>query len=271
MNWWEALILGIVQGLAEYLPVSSTAHVVLAQYFLGIDIEGYALEIFLHLGSALALVLYFRMELFRMLKDFFQYLFLKKKEAQVGFYFVLYLLIATFITGVIGVSLKESLATSLKSPLTISFAFLMTAVFLVVVERWVRTGQRKSEDLHWKDAVIVGLVQSIAIIPGVSRSGTTLVASLWLGMEKDLALRFSFLLALPVILGSSAIALLDWNSEMEMIPLSSLSLAFLASFVCSLLGIRWLIRLVQKAELSYFAIYCFLLAIVCFIWSDALI
>jgi undecaprenyl-diphosphatase len=265
MNWWEALILGLVQGVSEFLPISSTAHIVLTQKLLGLSFPGLAMEIFLHMASALALILYFRKDLIKLIRSFFSFLVSKKHEDKSNFFFCVYILVATLMTGVLGVLLKDYLDQNLKTPLTISMAFFVTAFFLVYVERIRRTQTRDQAQMTAKDSLWIGLAQSVAIIPGISRSGSTLVAALLVGLNKDTAIRYSFLLALPVILGSSVLGLKDWNEGAlsEGVTPFVLFVSFASSFLASLAGIRWLIRFVQSSRLYYFAIYCVVLAIMC--------
>lgn len=268
MTWIEALILGVVQGLTEFLPVSSTAHIVLASKLLGLDFPGLAMEIFLHLASALALILYFRKELAGLTLDFFGFLRRPTEERRLGFYFSVYILVGTMITGILGLSLKEVFEDHLKSSFTLGIAFLCTAFFLFFVERIKRVGSRGRQEMSWRDAVIVGLIQSVAIFPGVSRSGAALVGSLLVGLNKETAVSFSFLLALPVILGSSVVALKDWDqSVMAQLSWSALSISFALSFFASLVGIKWLIAFVQKSRLVYFALYCAILGVLCLVFG----
>jgi undecaprenyl-diphosphatase len=267
MTWWEALVLGLVQGLSEFLPISSTAHIVLTQQLLGLSFPGLAMEIFLHLASALALILYFRKDLINLIRSFFSFLVSRKPEDKSNFFFCLYILVATVMTGILGILLKDFLDQNLKTPLTISMAFFVTAFFLVYVERIHHSHTRDQIQMTPKDSLWVGLAQSVAIIPGISRSGATLVAGLLIGLNKDTAIRYSFLLALPVILGSSVLALKDWNDGTLSVGVTPLVLfiSFMASFLASLVGIRWLINFVKNCRLFYFAIYCVCLAIVCLV------
>lgn len=269
MNWWEAIILGLVQGLAEFLPISSTAHIILVEYWLGLHFPGLALEIFLHLASLLALLIYFRKDILSLLQHSVSYLKYQNAGSKIYFYFVLYILLATFITGSLGILLKESTGEHLKSPGVISAAFLLTGICLFFVERVQKTKERRLDEMTWKDGLTLGLIQAIAVIPGVSRSGATLIGGLMIGLEKDLAVRFSFFLALPVIAGSSIIALKDWGPEMSAVSWGPLSIAFLASFLASLVGIRWLINFVKRSRLLYFAIYCVFIAAICLIFGEA--
>ncbi|GAA0361139.1 undecaprenyl-diphosphatase UppP [Bacillus horti] len=261
MSLLEALILGIVQGLTEALPISSSAHIIITEHLLGLTFEGLTLEVFLHLASVLAVIIYFRKDLVNVIKGFFGYLSQKTEENKVHFRFGLYIIVATMITGVLGILLKDLLDESLKSPAIIAASLTLTGILLIFIERFKKIGQKTPGTMTWKDTLVVALAQSLAIIPGISRSGSTLVAGLLTGLDRKTAVRFSFLLAIPVILGSSILEMRNISGALvEQTGVGSLAIGFIASFIFSLIGIVWLIKFLEKSKLFYFAIYCFLLA-----------
>ncbi|OEH86611.1 undecaprenyl-diphosphatase UppP [Desulfuribacillus stibiiarsenatis] len=258
MNWIEAVILGIVQGITEFLPISSSAHLVIAQDMFGLSVPGLAFEVFLHIGSLLAVMIYFRKDIIRLLSEFFQFIRTRDCRYQASFMFSIYIIIATFLTGVLGIILEKQMGDALKSMTTVSVSLFMTGAFLVLIERVIKYGNRKEGNMNFYDAFWVGLAQTVAIIPGISRSGSTLVAALWCGLEKETAVRFSFLLSIPVTLGSIVLMLPDMSSENFNAGLFELTAAFVASFVFAIIGIKWLIAFLQRSKLIYFAYYCFL-------------
>jgi undecaprenyl-diphosphatase len=261
MTFFEAIILGAVQGITEFLPISSTAHVVIAQYLLGTQFPGLFIEIFLHLASVLAVMLYFRKDLLGVIQDSFLYLPTKNPRHKTGFFFGVYILIGTFITGFFGILLTQQMGSSIKSPLVVSLALVVTGVFLFLIERVVKYGNRKTDQMTFIDAIVVGTVQTIAVLPGISRSGSTLVAALWLKLDRETSVRFSFLLAIPVILGSGVLGLRDFQShDFSALGILPMGVSFFMSFSFSLLGIIFLIRVLERAKLSYFSIYCFSVA-----------
>ncbi|MGA0162809.1 MAG: undecaprenyl-diphosphate phosphatase [Bdellovibrionota bacterium] len=269
MSWVEALILGAVQGLSEFLPISSTAHLVLVEKLLGLSAASLVLEIILHFGSAAALVLFFRKDLYFLLRGAFLFLFKKQREYRAEFLFCAYMFLATVMTGFFGVLLKDALDASLKSPQVLGAAFGLTGVLLCVLDFAKINGSKNQDQMTWRDAFWVGVAQTIAVIPGVSRSGATLLMSLFRGLDKDLAVRFSFFLAIPVILGSSVLGIRDWNpEEMSGISFEALALGLLTSFVFSIIGIIWLIDFVRKSRLYLFGIYCLILSGCCFVFKD---
>jgi undecaprenyl-diphosphatase len=258
MTFFEAIVLGMVQGLTEFLPISSTAHIVIAQYLLGTQFPGLFIEIFLHLASVLAVIFYFRRELLGVISDFFLYLRKREGRYKTGFLFGIYILIGTFITGFFGILLTNQIGDHIKSPLVVSLALVTTGIFLFLIERVVKYGGRKADEMTFLDAVIVGMVQTIAVLPGISRSGSTLVASLWLKLDRQTSVRFSFMLAIPVILGSTILGLREFYvHDFSALGVLPMTVSFIMSFLFSIFGIIFLIRALEKAKLSYFAIYCF--------------
>lgn len=270
MSILEALIFGIVQGITEFLPISSTAHIVITQILLGYTFPGLGFEIFLHLASILAVVIYFRADLLTIIKGFFGYITSRSAEHRTSFYFALYIIVATFITGVLGLVLENVIRDVFKTPPFIATALAVTGLFLIIIERFARLGNRTEKEMTFVDAVIVGLGQTISVMPGVSRSGATLITALFIGLNKDTAVRYSFLLSIPVILGSSVLAIGDFieGSLIAEIGVAPLVIAFLATFVFSWLGIVWLIDFLKKSKLIYFALYCFAAAIFVYFYLD---
>jgi undecaprenyl-diphosphatase len=261
MSILEAIIFGIVQGITEFLPISSTAHIIITELLLGYHFPGLAFEIFLHLASVLAVCTYFRKDLLEVVSGFFAYLVNKNTHNKVQYYFGWYIITATLITGILGLFLKDYIGDSMKTPAVISLSLAITGFFLIFIERIKVYGSRTQKDMTFLDAFIVGLGQSVAILPGISRSGATLVTALWRGLSRDTAVRYSFLLAIPIILGSSVLMLGDAGkdilSETGIIPLV---MSFIFTFIFSWMGIVWLIEFLKKSRLIYFALYCFTLA-----------
>lgn len=269
MNLLEAFVLGMVQGLTEALPISSSAHIVITEYLFGLKFKGLTLEIFLHLASVLAIMIYFRKDLIDIVKGFFGFFVRKTPENKVHFRFGIYILIATAITGVLGVALKDVVGDSLKTPAVIASFLALTGVFLILIERMKKVGVKTEETMSFKDSIIVGLGQSLAIIPGLSRSGTTLVAGLLSGLDRKTAVRFSFLMAIPVILGSTILELKNFSTDLiSQVGGLNLTVGFLSSFIFSIVGIVWLIKFLEKSKLIYFALYCFVLAAFVYFYFD---
>ncbi|SDI30623.1 undecaprenyl-diphosphatase UppP [Natribacillus halophilus] len=269
MSIIEAIIFGIVQGLTEFLPISSTAHIIILQWLFGIEFEGLTFEIVLHVASVLAVLLFFRHDVIAIIRGFIRFLVQKDTGERASFLFGLYLLVATAITGILGLILEDYAEYYLKSPLVIGGALLLTGIFLLVIERIHYRYTRAAEDMTMLDAFIIGLAQTLAVIPGVSRSGSTLITALAIGIDRKTAVRFSFLLAIPVIAGSSLLAVGDivqgGFAEGNVV---ALILSFVVTFIFSIIGIKWLIQWLEKSKLYYFAIYCFVIGFVVIFFLD---
>lgn len=265
MTFIEAILLGLIQGLTEFIPVSSTAHIAILARILDISTPGLTFEIFLHFASLLAVLIYFWRDLWELLLGnlrFFRILPERTAEDTIAFRFACLLGVATVITGVLGTILLKTVGDAIKTPAVMATGLLLTAILLVVVERMAaRIGSRTQKDLTFIDGIVVGLAQTVAVFPGVSRSGSTLIAGLALGMSRDTAVRFSFLLAIPVLLGSSLIAARDISGgDLAELGIVGLGLSFLVSFIASIISIAWLIRLLKQQRLYWFSIYLVLLA-----------
>jgi len=269
MSIFEAVIFGIVQGITEFLPVSSTAHIVITELLFGYHFPGLAFEIFLHMASVLAVCLYFRKDLFEIISGFFAYLFYRRKHDRTQYYFAWYIITATMITGILGLSLKNHIGDSMKTPSVISASLFVTGFFLIFIERIKVYGSRTQSSMNFLDAIIVGLGQSAAILPGISRSGATLITALWRGLSRDTAVRYSFLLAVPIILGSSVLMLGEASREIWLeTGTMPLILSFIFTFIFSWIGIIWLIGFLKTSRLIYFAVYCFIVAILVYFFVD---
>ncbi len=269
MSLFEAIIFGIVQGISEFLPISSTAHIIITELLFGYNFPGLAYEIFLHIASVFAVIIYFRRDLWSVIRGFFSYFIEKSDTNKIHFMFGIYIIIATVITGSLGLILKNLVVDIMKTPPFIAAALAVTGTALILIERFKHYGNRKEDRMTWLDAVIVGLGQTIAVLPGISRSGSTLIAALWAGLERDTAVRYSFLLVIPAILGSTVLAAGDipgaiW-SEIGVGPLAA---SFLASFVFSIVSIIWLIDFLKKGRLLYFAIYLYIIAFLVFMFVE---
>lgn len=269
LTLFEAIVFGIIQGITEFLPVSSTAHIVITQLIFGYTFPGLAFEIYLHLASVLAVMLYFWKDLWNVIQGFFGFVFKRSSKDRVQFYFGLYILIATALTGILGKLLQDALGAGLKSPAMIAGSLTVTGFALIFIDRFHTVGSKDERSMTFIDAIIVGLGQTLAVIPGISRSGSTLVVGLLTGLNRETAVRYSFLLAIPVILGSTVLAYGDFSAAtFSYIGPLNLVVSFIITFIFSILGIIWLIEFLKKSKLIYFAIYCFILAILVFTLID---
>lgn len=267
MSIWEAILFGLVQGLTEFLPISSTAHIVIFGYIVGRTTPGLGFEIFLHMASLLAVLLYFRRDLYWVIGGFLRWVLRRgtDDDAAAG-RFALYLGVGTVITGGLGLVMMKVLGDAIKAPPVVATALIGTAIALLLVERLQRLEGRGVSQVGFSDAILVGLAQTVAVLPGVSRSGATLIAGLALGLNRDTAVRFSFLLAIPVLAGSSVLALKDISSgEFAEIGILGLTVSFVVSFFASWVSILWLIGFLKQKRLYWFSLYLVVLAIFVFI------
>lgn len=276
MTWLEAALAGLVQGLTEFIPVSSTAHVVIVGYLFGRATPGLAFEIWVHLGSLLAVLLYFRRDLEQLLLDAVKWLRGDRSgPVMVSFWFVIYLGVGTLLTAVLGTLLLKQAGEFIKHPYVVTGALLLTAVLLLLVDRMKAETGRDSAAMRWRDALVVGLAQTISVTPGLSRSGSTLIAGILMGLRRDTAVRFSFLLAVPVLAGGGLLTLRELFKQGEgllEIGLVPLAISFILSFLASMVSIMWLINFLKTQRLFLFSIYlCVLAAVVFFAFPPDMI
>lgn len=256
MSVLEALILGIVQGLTEFLPVSSSGHLELFKALLGSNMvakESLLFTVVVHFATALSTVFVYRKDLL----DIFKGLFAFKATEQTLFSFKIVL--SMIPAAVIGVLFNDEIEHFFEGNIAfVGAMLLLTAVLLLVADRAKNTNKK----VGFFEAVIVGIAQSIAILPGISRSGATISTSVLLGIDKEKAARFSFLMVVPLILGKVAKDLLDdgfQNLNIETLPLI---IGFISAFVTGVIACTWMIQLVKRSKLSYFAIYCAVVGVV---------
>ncbi|WP_088102474.1 undecaprenyl-diphosphate phosphatase [Halalkalibacter urbisdiaboli] len=265
MNWFEAILIGFIQGISEFLPISSTAHLLIVEKLLSIQIGENSLtfEVFLHFASLLAVFYYFRDELKQILLDFLLFTFKRKQRSRQNFRFAVLMLVSTLVTMIVGKTIEEGFGEGLTSTATIGASLIITGIFLVLVEHGMNTGKRGLSELTWKDGILIGLGQALAVIPGISRSGSTLVAALWCGLKKEVALRYSFLLSIPIIGGLTLLKLPEISTNFfQSEAIIPLILSFISAFIFAIVGIKWLISMVQNTKLSYFACYCIALGVI---------
>ena len=260
MTLFQALVLGIVQGLTEFLPVSSTAHLVITQNYFGL--KGPILLIFdivVHLGTLLSLLVYFR-------KDFLSFFSNSQNtERKITRRVVWLIFLATIPTGVIGLLLKKWMEENFNSLMITVVTLLINSVILWSV-KWVRDGNRR-EMKNAMDAIWIGIAQGISILPGISRSGATCATALWLKIKAEEAARFSFLIAIPAIVAATVVVIPEsvqyFSADMWPVMIAG----FVSAFISGYIAILILFRVMLRGQFHYFAIYTALLAIVTFVFS----
>jgi undecaprenyl-diphosphatase len=244
----QALILGIVQGITEFLPVSSTAHLILFPWFFNWsgEVNSLTFDVALHTGTLLALLLCFW-------KDWVE--LITKKQRLFGL-----IILASMPAGLVGFLLNSAAEKYLRSPLLISFTLIVVGLLMLVAEKAFK--YRDIEKTGLGDAIIIGIAQAIAIIPGVSRSGITISAGLFRGFEREAAARFSFLLSTPIIAGAALLHLRKAFLGHENYDIQLFAIGSVASFATGFIAIKFLLSFLKKHPLDLFVYYRFALSIV---------
>lgn len=246
MTYLDAIILGILQGLTEFLPVSSSGHLVLAKSLLHVTQPGLSFEIMVHLGTLLSVLVYFRTSVWRLLRS----LFIKERTADRR---LLYLLaLATVPAGLAGVLFKDFFERSFSNPLLTSIMLIATGAILLAT----RFVPRRKLPVRIPSALAAGIGQAMAIMPGISRSGTTIAAALFAGVRPDTAAEFAFLLAIPAI-GGATVLEISALARMESAALAPILVGTACAFVTGLVAVYVVMSTVRKGTFSYFAYYCF--------------
>jgi undecaprenyl-diphosphatase len=258
LSLWEALLLGLIQGLTEFLPVSSSGHLVIFQSILGVKEPGVTLEVMLHFGTLISVLTVFR-------KDFLA-LFSFFKDKRQGHYLLL-LLTGALVTGLLGLWSKDYVELAFKSTLLVGMMLLLTG-FILILLIYLPVGTKKIEQMQLKDAVLIGLMQSLAIIPGISRSGATIVGALWRGLDRETAVRYSFMLAVPIIFGATLFEAKNlFAASFDTRLLVYYMVGALTAFSSGLVAIRTFISLLAREKMHYFAFYCWALGLLVIFFS----
>jgi|SRR5690554_582944 len=270
INLLKYLFLGAVQGITETLPISSSGHlVILSELFNMNKTDDLSFEILLHFGSLIAIVYFYRKTLAELIKNFFSFIFNtnRDKENFIDFKYVFLLVLATIPAGIIGFLFNNFIAKNLTSLLTVGVSLIITAIILFLISKMPK-GKKEKKDITWFDALFIGIIQALAIIPGISRSGSTVSASLSRKINIDNALKFSFLLFIPVSLGAMTLDIIDFIKNPITINLIiPYFIAFLTSIIFTYISLKIFIEIIKKGKLSYFAIYCFFVGTTSFILS----
>lgn len=261
MSILESIVLGIIQGFTEFLPVSSSGHLVLAQYFWDINETGITFEIVVHLGSLLAVLIYFHKDIFSLLLSATKIFSSKKSYHDVNNLKILaYLLVATIVTAFIGFTFKSKFESFYDTPWIVSIALAVTGLIIYLSDK-IPNGSFDDYNIGWGKAVFIGIGQALAIIPGISRSGTTIAFALFSRMKRENAARFSFLLSIPAILGAALIDFMDIKS-IDTATLGRYTAGAIAAFISGFIVIALLINLIQQKKLKYFSYYCWTISLI---------
>lgn len=263
MSWFEALILGLVQGLTEYLPVSSSGHLAIGSALFGIEgEENLAFTITVHVATVFSTLFILWKEVSWLFRGALK--FRMNNETR----YMLNIIVSMIPVGIVGLFFKDHVEAIFGSGLTIvGYMLLLTAALLAFA---YYAKPRPKENISMLDAFIIGLAQACAVMPGLSRSGSTIATGLLLGNKKENLAQFSFLMVIPPILGEALldiIKMIGGENVMGNISSTSLIVGFLAAFVSGSLACKWMINIVKKGKLIYFAIYCVVAALFCLIYA----
>jgi undecaprenyl-diphosphatase len=262
MDIIQAIILGIVQGLTEFLPISSSGHLVLVPYALHWGNPGVAFDTLLHVGTLVAVIWYFWRDIIAIIKallssiqDIFTGKFKVGLKGDSYKKLAWLLVVGTIPAALMGILLKSQFESLFNSTLTVGFFLIITGVLLWGAER-VKTGHKEIKDVSFKNALAIGIFQGFAIAPGISRSGATISAGLFSGLERELAARFSFLLSIPAILGATAVQAKDITSFDFSLTVSLAGL--ISAMIFGYLAIKLLLKIIKERTLMIFAYYCWI-------------
>ena len=252
MDWLQALVLGIIQGLTEYLPVSSSGHLAIGSYLFGIDgEENLAFTVLVHVATVMSTFVVLWKEIDWILKGLFKF----KMNDETKYF--LNIVVSMIPIGIVGVFFKDTVEEIFGSGLLIVGCCLLLTAALLTFSYYAKPRQR--ENISMKDAFIIGLAQACAVLPGLSRSGSTIATGLLLGNKKEKLAQFSFLMVIPPIIGEALLDVLKAAKGEEAfgdISVLPLVVGFIAAFVSGCLACKWMINIVKKGKLIYFGIYC---------------
>ena len=274
MDILHAVIIGIIQGLTEFLPVSSSAHLVFVQRLLGVE-SSIAFDVFLHLGTLIAVLWFFRTDVYKMLRawwlsigDLLQGRFRQGFADDPYKRLAWYVILATVPVGIVGVLFEDAVDSMFAGALYVPAFFLFVTGTILYLSQRMASGNINFENISKKEALWMGLGQACAILPGLSRSGTTIAAGLTIGLDKEFAAKFSFILSIPAILGAFVVQLKDIGSALN-VNFLPVFLGFIVSIIAGYFAIKWMLDLIQNRSLDVFSYYCWIISIIVFMGSIA--
>jgi len=258
INYFYGILLGAVQGITEFLPISSTGHLILIEKLLGISQENFGLtfDALLHLGTLISLLWFFKKDWLNIITTPFR---LKDKKNSQDLNLIKLLIVATIPGALFGLVLEKKVETVFRSPLLVGISLIVFSFVLVVVEKWSQKS-KTIKDLKTKDAILTGFAQAVALIPGVSRSGITIAAGMWEGLTREQAAKFTFLISAPIIAGAGGkklidVILLSLNRQMPQGELGFYLLGMLSAAVFGYLTIKYFLKFISSNSLYPFIYY----------------
>lgn len=261
----KLIVLAIVQGISEILPISSSGHLIICQDLLGMDISNMSLAIFLHIGSLLAVMLYYRKTLISLQVDTFKYILRKDKsnKAKEAFALTLKIVIACIPAGIAGLLLKKPIENIFTNTLFVGINLFITGILLLLLTR--KKGTKEIKDMSYFDALKIGLFQMIGILPGISRSGITTIGGKTTKLDDASAINFAFLLFVPIALGTGLLEIIELCNGTLVLSESQIVLyviGVIVSFMVTYIALITIFKIIKKGKLHYFAYYCFIIALI---------
>ena len=270
MEWFEAIILGLIQGLTEFLPVSSSGHLVIGRELLGVEAsEDLVFEVLVHAATVLSTIVVFRKQIWSLLKGFFKFTYNDETD------YLLKIAVSMIPVFIVGVFFKDYVEGLFGSLTAVGCALLVTALLLAFSDLaskpgrapFLPAGKEYRNGISYWQAFVIGLGQAIAVAPGLSRSGTTISTGLICGVKRDIMAQFSFLMVLVPILGEAFLDIVSGEFSASSVGALPLILGFISAFISGLFACKVMIALVKKAKLSWFALYCAIAALCIFIFG----
>lgn len=263
MDWLQALILGIIQGLTEYLPVSSSGHLEIGNAILGVELEeNLTFDVMLHVATVLSTLVILWSEIDWITRGLFKF----QMNAETKY--VLNIVVSMIPVGIVGVLFKDQIEELFTGNLLLVGCCLILTAALLIFTYFAKP--RQKENISWFDALIIGIAQAIAVLPGVSRSGSTIATGLLLGNKKEKLAQFSFLMVIPPILGQALLSMLKFVKGEEAfggVDTIPMIVGFLAAFISGCVACKWMINIVKKGKLVYFGIYCAIVGGIAIVYS----
>jgi undecaprenyl-diphosphatase len=254
MNWFEALILGLFQGLTEFLPVSSSGHLEIAKSLFGIDSEeSFFFTLAVHGATVLSTLFVFWDEILNLARQTFRF---KRNEESA---YIMKILLSMVPVGIAGIILKDPIESLFSGNIVFVGAMLLITASILAIAHFVKKRERK---ITYLDALIIGLAQAIAVIPGISRSGSTIATGLIIGNSKSEVARFSFLMVLIPVLGANFLEILSWEGGAVTIEILPIVIGSITAFIAGYAACTWMIALVKRSRLIWFSIYCFIVGLI---------
>lgn len=256
MNFIKYIVLAIIQGFTEPLPISSSGHLIIFKSILNSGVlNDLNFEIILNFGSLIAIVVYFWKDIIELIKDFFLYIKTKNKKYYSNFKYCLLVVVGTIPAGIIGLLFKDSIEELLKGVKIVGAALIVTAIFLFLIRNI--KGNKEDKDITFIDALIIGLFQSVALLPGISRSGATIVGGMFRDLKRDVAFKFSFILYIPISLATMILGVKDLiEANISSGLWITYFVAMIISGVITYIATHWFNGILKKGKLIYFVIYC---------------